>query len=353
MTLKKETTSFTGPKYDLTNTIVVSKSINIKSENKTQINFKNEGDMFEVVVSGVNFDGLSLNHNDNGKESYASVIYASGAFKKINVKNTDIKTNGYSISGVNIHKWYGNITNCTIDVGNKYSGAVNSEAWTGSIINSKIIAGKGIETQGPEVIICIRGKWNGNIVNSEISSNSSCTIYCLGWSGKITGTKIYSNADKIQKWWLYGLYLPDSKGTITNCIIKSLNSKYALGVPDEIKINNCSLASDNKYINIYRLRPDLVIDNVKKSGTVYKISFSNVDDTKSKPSTLVIKYGNKILKKVPVKSLESVIEGPQKTVKVAIPTKYANNKYTKTATIDYYNKNKEYNKKNNQCKFKF
>jgi len=343
---------FTGSKYDLTDTIVVSKSINIKSENKTQINFKKENNMFNVIVSGVNFDGLSLNHNANGKESSLMVIYASGPFKKINIKNTDIKTNGYSVSAVNIHKWYGNITNCTIDVGNKFSGAVNSDGWTGSIINSKIIAGKGLETQGPSVIICIRGKWNGDIVNSEISSNSSCTIYSFSWSGKITGSKIYSNADKTQKWWLYGLFLPDSKGTITNCIIK-LNSKYALGVSDEVKVSNCSLASDNKHINIYRLRPDLVIDSVKKSGTAYKVSFSNVGDTGSKPCTLVIKCGNKILKKVNVKSLEGVMEGPQKTIKLAIPAKYTNKKYTKTAIIDYYNKNKEYNKKNNRYNFKF
>ena len=96
-----------------------------------------------------------------------------------------------------------------------------------------------------------------------------------------------------------------------------------------------------------------MIDSVKKSKKVYKISFSNVGDIKSKSCYLVITYKKKILKKVSVKSLNIVLERPQKTVKIAIPSKYANKKYTKTAIIDYYDKNKENNKKNNKYKFKF
>ena len=42
-----------------------------------------------------------------------------------------------------------------------------------------------------------------------------------------------------------------------------------------------------------------------------------------------------------------------KTVKVAIPAKYANTNTLKQLLIDYYNVNKEYNRKNNYYNFKF
>ena len=339
---------FKGSTYNLTNTVIVSKSINIKSENKTQINFKNEGNMFKVTVSGVNFDGLSLNYHG----SDYSVIYASGPSKKINIKNTDIKVTSSGVDTVHIEKWCGNLTNCKINIENQFSGVLNSNVWSGNIVNSKITTGTGLGTQFTDAIICL-GIWKGNMVNSEIYTNSSCAI-SAEWNGKITKSKIYCGIDRKNSYTSYGLFLPDSKGTITNSTIKVYRGS-ALGIPDEIKVNNCILSSGKKYPKIERFRSDLVIDSVKKSGNTYKVSFSNMAFViaDSKPCILVIKCENKILKKVPVKSLEGVIEGPQKTVKIAIPAKYANKKYTKIAIIDYYNKNKEYNRKNNQYKFKF
>ena len=348
---------FTGSTYDLTNTIVVSKSINIKSENKTQINFKKDKSMFKVTVSGVNFDGLFLNYNvkrEYGGGYDDALIYAPGSSKKINIKDTDIKATGDYVHTVHIERWCGNVTNCKINIEGQSCGALTSNTWTGNIINSKITTGTGLGTQHTDAII-YSGIWKGSIINSEISSKSYCSI-STSWYGKITGSKIYSNAEKKETGATYGLFLFDSKGTIINSTIKSLNSRYALGIPDEVKVSNCSLASDKKYPNIYRIRSDLCIDSVKKSGKFYKVSFSNMGFfADSKPCTLVIKCGNKILKKVYVKSLVGVIEGsePQKTIKVAIPTKYANKKYTKIAIIDYYNVNKEYIRKDNQYKFKF
>jgi len=341
---------FTGSKYDLTDTITVNKSIDIKSENKTQINFnKKNKNMFKVAVSGVNFEGLSLNYHGS---DYKSVIYASGAFKKINIKNTDIKVTSSDVDTINIGKWLGNITNCKINIESQFSGALTSNVWTGNIVNSKIITGTGLGTQHVDAIIRL-GKWKGNIINSEIYTNSSCAI-SAEWKGKITGSKIHCGIDKKNTYTSYGLFLPGSKGTITKSTIKVFRGS-ALGIPDEVKVSNCTLSSGKKYPNINRFRSDLVIDSVKKSGKFYKVSFSNMAFViaDSKPCTLVIKCGNKILKKVNVKSLEGVMEGPQKTIKVAIPAKYANKKYTKTAIIDYYNVNKEYNRKNNQYKFKF
>ena len=59
------------------------------------------------------------------------------------------------------------------------------------------------------------------------------------------------------------------------------------------------------------------------------------------------------IKKIQVKSLEGETDAPGKTVKISIPNKYANKKYTKTAIINYYNVNKEYNRRNNYYNFKF
>ena len=341
---------FTGPKYDLTNTIVINKPINIKSENKTQINFKNEGDMFEVVVSGVNFDGLSLNHN--GKTDENSAIYAFGGSKKINVRNTDIKVDNLYSSAIMVDNWQGNISNCKIDTGTN-AWAVYSTNWVGNLVNSKISGyGYSIDVY----------KWKGNIVNSEISSTDfGGSINAIYWSGKITKSKISClGYDYGYDLGYSGVSLYNSKGTITNSTIK-VKYGITLGVSDEVKVSNCSIISEKKHPKIFRYRPDLIIDSVKKSGNNYKIQFHNKGPVDSKPCTLVIKYGNKILKKVPIKKTQTLEHGQNNygrdvkvsIIKVVIPAKYANTKYTKTAIIDYYNVNKEYNKKNNQYKFKF
>ena len=331
---------FTESKYDLTNTIVISKSINIKSENKTQINFKKIGkNMFNVTVSGVNFDRLSLNH---WGELHDATISASGSFKKINIKNTDITVKKGNVSPIQIENWQGNVTNCKIDA--KIDGfGLWSNNWVCTLVNSKIITGYGIN-------IDITEKWKGNMINSELSSPLLYSISANYWSGKITGSKISCYGHDGDESNYNGVSLYNSKGTITNSTIK-VKQGIALGVSDEVKVSKCSISSEKNHPKIYRYHPDLKINSVKKSGQLYKISFSNLGYIDSKPCTLVIKYRNKILKKVSVKSLKRFLE--KKTVKVAIPTKYANIKYTKTAIIDYNKKNKEYNEKNNQCNFKF
>jgi hypothetical protein len=326
---------FTGPTYDLTDTIVVSKSINIKSENKTQINFKEDKNMFNVTVSDVNFDGLSLNHW-GAYNSATTISSFSEVLKKINIKNTDINVYGEYTSPIVIVNWHGNVTNCNINTINSDCVGLGSDNWVGSLVNSKIIS------TGYNIFIA--GKWKGNIINSELSSTEWNSVLAYYWSGTITGSKIYCYGNKYEPG---GIDIVDSKGTITNCTIKSKYG-YALKVSDEVKVSNCSITSGKKFPKIYRYRPDLQINNVKKSGNLYKIYFSNYGDIKSKPCTLVIKYENKILKKVPIKSLDF-----EKSININIPTKYSNAKYTKTVIIDYYNKNKENNKKNNRYKFKF
>jgi len=342
---------FTGSRYDLTDTIVVSKSINIKSENKTQINFKKESrGIFEVVVSGVNFDGLSLNHA--GKTDENTAIYAFGASKKINIKNTDIKVSGLYSFAFNIENWQGNVTNCKIDAETAGSG-IYSKNWVGNLVNSKIMSknGNNIDIH----------KWKGNMINSELSSTYLISGGANYWAGKITGSKISCYGyDYGHDLGYSGISFYNSKGTITNSTI-TVKRGIALGVSDEVKVSNCSITSEKKHPKIYRYRSDLVIDSVKKSGNNYKIQFHNKGPIDSKPCTLVIKYGNKILKKVSIKKTLTLEQGQTQyrpdvkvsIIKVAIPAKYANNKYTKTVIIDYYNKNKEYNKKNNRYNFKF
>lgn len=334
---------FTGSSYDLTATLVVSKSINIKSENKTQINLKkNNSNMFNVTVSGVNFNNLFLDYNTKKDGFSEAVIYAYGSSKKINIKNTDIRVNG-PVSAIDILNWYGNVSNCKINV--KYgSGGISSKNWVGNLRNSEISCGK---ESGRA--ITVDNKWKGNIENSNISSYFIYSVGSIYWSGKIYGSKIYDYTKESKS---NGLFLPNSKGTITNSIIKS-SSGSAIGVSDNVKVSNCSLSSSKKYPNISRLRPDLSIYGVYKSGKRYEISFYNPSYVDSKACHLVIKCENKILKKISIKSIIAETPAPLETIKIAIPSKYANKKYTKTAIIDYYNKNKENNKKNNEYKFKF
>ena len=110
---------FTGCEYDLTDTIVVSKSVNIKGVNKTQINLKKSKNMFKITVSGVNFDGLSLNYYlndyaDHVIEEYA--IYASGSSKKININNTE-----WESYGLFLHFSKGTIANSIISSTSGYA----------------------------------------------------------------------------------------------------------------------------------------------------------------------------------------------------------------------------------------
>ena len=337
---------FTGSKYDLTDTIVVSKSVNIKSVNKTQINLKKSKNMFNVTVSGVNFDGLSLklsceNYGDYGGVYVICAPYASGSSKKINIKNTDINTTGYS-EAISIDNWYGNITNCKINMeSNDYHVGIGGYKWVGSIMNSKISAGKRCTPIGFE-------QWNGNIVNSKIHSKFNSIGSIHRWSGKITGSNLSCPGDL--NW--EGVSLDNSKGTISNSTI-TVKRGIALGICDEVKVINCSITSGKNYSKIFRYRPDLFIGSVKKSGTTYNIYYDNIMFTDSKPCYLVVKCGDIILKKIHVNSLKGEIMSPGKTVKVSIPDKYANTKYTKTAIIDYYNENKEYDRKNNYYNFKF
>jgi hypothetical protein len=180
---------FTGPKYDLTDTIIVSKSINIKSENKTKINFKKNRDMFNVMVSGVNFDGLSLNYNYKG-EGFDTVIHASGKFKEINIKNTDIKVNGEMDNAIYIENWYGNVTNCKININGANSFGIYSDNWVGNLVKSKVIFEKVKNPSIGRPILIF--KWNGNITNSNISSYSFTAITTGPMFGKIYGSKIIS-----------------------------------------------------------------------------------------------------------------------------------------------------------------
>ena len=357
---KGDSLIFNTTHYNLSDTLIISKSVNVKSYKNTKINFILDRNMFYITASSVNFTNLRLKHVYNGEadednDDFYGMIVTDGSYKepykKINIKNIDINyqiKNYLMNSAIHINKWKGDVKNCNISTKGKLCGGIDVyNNWKGSIINSKI------RTEGKYSLNTIMvSKWEGNIINSNISSfgPSSRAIDGDYWSGKIVRCKIYSfNTEKYPTYPLAAVYLPNSKGLIYKTTIKQPNA-YAIMISDDVKINKCNLTSKKGLKKYYRCRPELTVYNVKKSKNMYYITIENHGDTDSKPCYISIKTG-KIFKKVKIRSLMSYDD--YQTVKVKLPTKYTNKYYTKYIKIDYYNQNKENNKKNNYYKFKF
>lgn len=305
--------------YDLTDTLVINKAINIKSSKNTQINFNKNKDMFRVTASGVTFSGLTLNFKGSGTSTKnVGAISTTNSTKKVNIASTKINVNGNYATGINIPKWKGSISKSIIKLNGFYCYGIDSLEWSGNLVNSNILA----------------------------YGNNSINIYSLYWYGKIYGAKIYNYAA-----WTNsapcGAVLVIAKGSISKSIIKSANG-YAVMTSPEVKITGSTLSSKKGLEKVYRYLPDLKIQNVKKSGNSYYLTVYNNGLGPSKACYLGVKFGSSV-KKVVVKGLYA---GSYATVKVVLPSKYATNKYTKTAKIDYYNKVKESNEENNIKSFK-
>lgn len=93
-TVKGNNLIFNTTKYELTDTINVYKSVNIKSNVKTQINFNKNKDMFNVTANGINFSGLTLKHNSAGTFfERLSLITSPNSSITINFKNMAFNLN--------------------------------------------------------------------------------------------------------------------------------------------------------------------------------------------------------------------------------------------------------------------
>jgi len=299
---------FNTKTYNLTDTIVVNKAINIKSTKNTQINFYKSKDMFKVTASGVTFSGLTLNHyGERSDYTQLGVIRStSNAYKKINIKNVKIYTNGSFVSGILTKKLNGDISNSYIKVTGYASSAVDTEYWKGSLLKSSTLS----------------------------YGDHSVTVYSIEWAGKIYGSKIYNYAKEGDP---YGAILM-GKGSITKSTIKapySNTAKVTHNSDDYIKISSTSLSPKKGNPKYKIFLPDLVINKISASSKgYYKVTIMNRHDGDSKSCYLGIKTGSYI-KKVKVKALKP---GESVVMKVNFATKYMNKKYTKLATIDYYKK---------------
>lgn len=313
---------FNTETYELTDKLTINKDIIIKSDKRTKINFNTNDHMFNITSKKITIKDISINYNAEGKsDEYCSMIVSSGSVN-LNLNNVNININKKNSAVIAINKCYGNITNSNIHINTNESMGIYSTKWTGNIINSKIV-----------------------------SKSMSCFI-TLTWNGKIYNSEIYS----------YGKFPPEedkaamfasfvtinSKGSISNSIIKS-KYYYSVAVTDNVKVSNCILSSKKGLTKIYRCRPDLYLDEVTKQGNTYYLKIYNYGELSSKPCYAAIKVGKNVYKKY-TKSLKSE---KHTTVKITLPAKYANSKYSKIAKIDFYNKIKENLKSNNVIKFKF
>jgi len=336
---------FNTSSYNLTNPLNITKSINIKSNKNTQINFYQEDYMYGmlfITAKNVSLSGLTLNHNGNGNfQDYSGgEIGNTIQGTHVNIKNTVINTN--LKWGVSILIEKGNIVNCTI---NSKSVGIGVFKWNGSLINSKIYSKEvGISKN---ILYPTRGDyWNGNMINSTIVSEGK-GVHLTIWKGKIINSTIRSNGLKSD-----GINIEYAKGSIQSSKIKSING-YAVKITDTVKITNSSLSSRKGLSKVYKYLPDLKVDKAFISGRIAYISISNIGYSTSKPCYVGIKIG-KTLKKVPIKSINPLIPGNNQknkiNVEITLPKKLVNNKL-KTVKVDYYNKIKERNKKNNVFKF--
>ncbi|MCL2116770.1 MAG: hypothetical protein FWH29_11180 [Methanobrevibacter sp.] len=341
---------FNTSSYNLTNRLDITKSINIKSYKNTHINFIQEDEMygmFYIPAKVVVFSGLTLNHNGNGN----TLDFSGGEFGTtinafhVNIKNTVINNN--LIRGVSVDTRKGNIVNCTI---NSKSHGIRVSYWKGNIINSRINANHAIANSF--LTINIVDYWYGNMINTTIDSGDN-GVEVTVWKGKIINSTIHTNGSKSD-----GININYGEGRIHRSKISSKDG-YAVKISDAVKITNSSLSSGKGLSKSIRYLPDLKVNKAVISGRTCYIAISNIGNSTSKPTQVGLKIG-KVLFKARVKSIRPfIIQGHSDeswvknnvTVKITLAKKYINSRL-KTVKVDYYNKIKEINKKNNIFKFR-
>lgn len=351
-TVKGNNLLFNVSKYELTNTLDINKSVNIKTVNpskKSQIVFNKNKNMFNINANEITFSGLILNHNGKGNNvTQISVINSNGSFNSININNCSIiLNNSYSV-GVAIELWKGNIANSEIYGKGIFNFAVVSNKWIGNIYKSAIsLSGK--NSSG----ILVISKWSGNISNTKIwlGKSGALGIFTSNWIGNLYKTNISSNYSAggilVNKWigklseaninlkgkYSSGFYSNSS----TKCIIfnSTIYAKKgtAVLVSKNIKLISTKIASFGGTNTILIIGPRLGIGNIKgyKNGDyfVYYFKVYNFGEYKSKTSLLKLSYSKykKILKIKPLNS------GDYSTIKVKVPVKYS--KYKNSVELTY------------------
>jgi len=312
---------FDRSSYNLTNTIKINKAINVKSSKNTKISFSRNRPMFNITTSNkVTFSGLTLNYYGKGSNNRGiGVVSSSQGIKKVNFNKVNINSNGSYVAGIEIPYWEGSVSKSKIKVNGVWGLGISSTQWKGNLVNSHV----------------------------SVRGNSAISVYSTYWNGKVSGSNIY-NYGATETGVPAGILFVFAKGTISKCKVEVPNGG-ALRLDKNVKVSGCTLKSQKGTPKIYRFLPDLSLDKkVKRSGNTYSIKVSNVGLGSSSACYLGVKIGNYV-KTVKVKALgfdKSTI------VKITLPSKYINKKYTKIAKIDYYNKVKEDNKQNNVMEFK-
>ncbi len=340
--VKADKLIFNTSSYDLNSTIVINKPIYVSSYKNTKVIMNSNTSMFDINTTAVSFIGLNL--INNGKTEYdedywpqisCAINGISGNYVKLNLKNTNIT----SSVGIDIYKIDGAISNSKITT---QLTSIMTSYWKGNLINSEIksdLTGIGaykLDTHwNPDL------KWAGNIINSNITSRFE-SVYCGYWKGKISGSRIYSYGTSTNQK-TPALVLGYSQGIITKSIARS-NSANAIYIRKAVKITSNKLISKKGYSKVHYYLPDLRLGmNDNKNNYIYvQVENSGYENSKSS-SYLVYKCGNTI-KKAYIPPLKS---GKFVWVKINIPkSMYMKYKIVKFK-VDYYNKVKEENEKNN------
>lgn len=336
---------FNVSSYKLDNTLVVNKSINIKSDQNTKLVFdRNNRDMFNLTTNDIKFSGLNIEFNAKGSTKYKpTVIAVVGTTKRFDMVNVNITVSQSNAGAVGGDKAKGNIRDCNFVILKANSVGFSIGTWSGNIVNSNIIA-RGASSYG----IAFR-KWNGNLINSTVQSSGkgSIAVYAHTWNGKIEDSTI-SNTGKSM--YDTGFVSVKSKGSIVRTTIKSSES-YAVMVSDNVKVSSSSISSGKRFGKIYRYRPELVLSQpISVRGNTYTFRVFNNGYFASKKNHLGVSVRGKLVAKTPVRAIKA---GKFTNVKVNIPSRFANSRFIKTAKVDYHNKVKEFFKKDNTVKFKF
>ncbi|MCL2687843.1 MAG: hypothetical protein FWE58_04850, partial [Methanobrevibacter sp.] len=252
-TLKGDNLIFNTSSYNLGDTLIITKSINIKSDIKTQINYNGNREMFNIATEQVNFSGLILNHNGVGSSTkYVNCIYSGSPYKLINIDSTIINLNNDYAIAISISEWKGNLNNSIINGKGNYNFGIVSSRWDGSVFNSSIslnkknsigisigITWKGnfenskIHTKGVKSGGILSNYWIGNSINSFIinGASNSVGIYLEKWNGNIIKTNIHSNSANSK-----GFHAFYSKGTIHGSNIQAKKGN-AIIISKNVKVS--------------------------------------------------------------------------------------------------------------------
>lgn len=348
-TVKGNNLIFNVSNYELSDTLLISKSINIKSNKKTQINFNQNKNMFNITANEITFSGLVLNHNGKGVYKYpVSTIFAPVPTKTITMKDTSINLKKDYMSAISIGTGKINFINSNIKGNGIYNYGIISNNLAVNFQKSSITFNKNY-CSGIMVLAILAGdftntkismqsisvgvsapNWAGNFINSEITGKSeSYGISAKKWNGKISGSKIiFSGANS------NGFISDNSKGSIYKSTIHAKKG-IAASVSKNVKVSGSSVISKNGYPGVYYFGPRMIPLKVSSSSKsrVYTFKIGNIGESKSKTSYLKISAG-KFKKTIKVKGVNP---GKVITVKITLPATYSTFKYKKAANMIFYN----------------